>query len=47
MKTNDEGDNVALLIEEIIRVIWVKVFFWTVTKCNSVVNTNLPMQGTN
>lgn len=38
--------KVSLLIEEIIRVIWVKVFFWTVTKCNSVVNTKLPMQRT-
>lgn len=46
MQTNDEGDKVARLIEEIIRVIWVKVFFWTVTKCNSVVNTKLPTQGT-
>lgn len=45
MQTNDEGDKVALLIEEIIRVIWVKVFFWTVTKCNSVVNTKLPTKG--
>lgn len=45
MQTTDERDKVALLIEEIIRVIWVKVFFWTVTKCNSVVNTMLPMQG--
>lgn len=25
---------------------WVKAFFCTVTKCNSVVNTKLPMQGT-